>query len=361
MKIALVTGSAGLIGHQSCLFFSKKGFKIVGIDNDMRSYFFGAESSTKNTANSLKSDLKDYDHYNIDIRDYNGIENIFKKYNTDIEIVIHTAAQPSHDWAAKDPLTDFTVNALGTINLLEFTRRFCPKATFIFTSTNKVYGDRPNYLDLVELEMRYEIDPKSYKINDFIGNDGGINELMSIDNTKHSIFGSSKVAADIMCQEYGKYFDMNVGVFRGGCLTGPNHAGSELHGFLSYLVKCVVHNKPYTIFGNKGKQVRDNIHSLDLVNMFWHFFQNPKKGEVYNAGGGRENSTSILEAIDTINNISGKQWNNFTISEIPRIGDHIWYISDITKFKKDYPNWNITITLDETIKQMIDHEKNNFL
>ena len=361
MKVALITGSAGLIGSQASLFFSERGYKIIGIDNDMRAYFFGESSSTKDSLNSLKSKINGYKHYNIDIRDYSKLEEIFKEYSSDIEIVIHTAAQPSHDWAAKEPLTDFSVNATGTMNMLEVTRLNCPKATFIFTSTNKVYGDTPNYLDLVETDTRWELNKETFKLNYCLGSDASINENMSIDNTKHSVFGSSKVAADIMCQEYGKYFGMNVGIFRGGCLTGPNHAGAELHGFLSYLVKCIVHNKPYTIFGYKGKQVRDNIHSYDLVNMFWEFHQNPRKGEVYNAGGGRNNSTSILEAIDTINEVAGTNWSNYTISEQNRIGDHIWYISDLTKFKRDYPNWNITISLQETIRQMVEFERRSLL
>jgi CDP-paratose 2-epimerase len=352
MKIVIVTGSAGLIGSQACDFFHKMGYKIIGIDNDMRSYFFGKEASTDNSRISLENSLKNYEHHCIDIRNYGEIEKIFKRYNTDIEVVIHTAAQPSHDWAVKEPLTDFSVNAVGTMNMLEVTRLNCPKATFIFTSTNKVYGDTPNKSPYIqERETRWEC------VND-LGNLDSINENMSIDNTKHSIFGASKVAADIMCQEYGKYFNMNVGIFRGGCLTGPNHAGSELHGFLSYLVKCIINNKPYTIFGYKGKQVRDNIHSFDLVNMFWEFHKNPKPGEVYNAGGGRDNSISILEAINMINRIAGTNWNNYTISNENRIGDHIWYISDLSKFKKDYPSWKITINLEETLKQMVEFEKN---
>lgn len=350
-NIAIITGSAGLIGSQACSFFSEKGYKIIGIDNDMRAYFFGEGSSTKDSLNSLKSKINDYEHYNIDIRDYQKLSEVFSKYSSSIDIVIHTAAQPSHDWAANEPLTDFSINATGTMNMLEVTRLNCPKATFIFTSTNKVYGDTPNKSPYIqERESRWEC------VND-LGTPTSIDETMSIDNTKHSVFGASKVAADVMCQEYGKYFGMNVGIFRGGCLTGPNHAGAELHGFLSYLVKCIVNNKPYTIFGYKGKQVRDNIHSWDLVNMFWHFHQNPKQGEVYNAGGGRNNSTSILEAIDTINKIAGTNWANYTISEQNRIGDHIWYISDLTKFKTHYPEWNITIDLKETIKQMVDFEK----
>ena len=357
MKIAIITGSAGLIGSQACDFFSNKGYKIIGIDNDMRAYFFGEGSSTKDSLESLKSKINEYEHYNIDIRDYQKLNEVFSKYSSDIDIVIHTAAQPSHDWAANEPLTDFGINATGTMNMLEVTRLNCPKATFIFTSTNKVYGDTPNYLDLIETDTRWELNKETFKYNHCLGSDASINENMSIDNTKHSVFGASKVAADVMCQEYGKYFNMNVGIFRGGCLTGPNHAGAELHGFLSYLVKCIVNNKPYTIFGYKGKQVRDNIHSWDLVNMFWEFHQNPKQGEVYNAGGGRDNSTSILEAIDTINRIAGTNWSNYTISEQNRIGDHIWYISDLRKFRTHYPNWNITIDLEETIRQMVDFEK----
>lgn len=352
MRVAIITGSAGLIGSQTCYFFSKKGYKIIGIDNDMRSYFFGEDSSTKDSLKSLVLNINNYEHYNIDIRDHHKLNEIFSKYSSNIDIVIHTAAQPSHDWAANEPLTDFSINATGTINILEATRLNCPKATFIFTSTNKVYGDTPNKSPYIqERKSRWEC-------VDDLGNLTSINETMSIDNTKHSIFGASKVAADIMCQEYGKYFGMNVGIFRGGCLTGPNHAGAELHGFLSYLVKCIVNDKPYTIFGYKGKQVRDNIHSLDLVNMFWEFHQNPKQGEVYNAGGGRDNSISILEAIDTINRIAGTNWSKYKVIDKNRIGDHIWYISDLTKFKTHYPNWNITISLEETIKQMVEFEKN---
>jgi CDP-paratose 2-epimerase len=368
MKIAIITGSAGLIGSQASDFFHKKGYSVIGIDNDMRSYFFGESSSTTPSIQSLKSKLNNYKHFNIDIRNYQLLEEVFSQYSSDIDIVIHTAAQPSHDWAAKEPLTDFGVNAVGTMNLLELTRIHCPKATFIFTSTNKVYGDRPNFdyyfqngIEfsgtthdtplIIELDKRFEgIDRKTSDL-------ASISEDMSIDNTKHSVFGASKVAADIMCQEYGKYFGINVGVFRGGCLTGPNHAGAELHGFLSYLVKCIVNDKPYTIFGYKGKQVRDNIHSWDLVNMFWHFHQNPRPGEVYNAGGGRLNSTSIIEAISHINSIAGTDWNKWTITDNNRIGDHIWYISDLTKFKSHYTEWQITINLEETLRQMISFEK----
>lgn len=345
MKYALITGSAGLIGSQSVDFFHNKGYHIIGIDNNMRSYFFGENASTEPTKSALVEKYKNYIHYDYDIRNYSDIEKIFKQYGNDIKIVIHTAAQPSHDWAAKEPITDFTVNAMGTLNLLELTRLYCSESTFIFTSTNKVYGDRPNFLNIQEDATRYECyeQKRLYSVDEF----------MSIDDTKHSVFGASKVAADIMCQEYGKYFGMKTGIFRGGCLTGPNHAGTELHGFLSYLVKCIVNDMPYTIFGYKGKQVRDNIHSFDLVNMFWHYHQNPKCGEAYNAGGGRNNSCSILEAIDLINKKLSKNWDKYTISDKNRIGDHIWYISNLSKFKTHYPEWDITNTLDNTLDEMI--------
>ncbi len=361
--IALITGSAGLIGSQSALFFHNKGYDVIGIDNDMRAYFFGKDASTDDSKKALEEDLAQYTHYDIDIRNLNDLEPIFKQYGEKIKIIIHTAAQPSHDWAMKEPITDFTVNAVGTMNLLELTRLNCPKATFIFTSTNKVYGDRPNFSyydkapDLEYKSMMIHEEEKRYEAY-FTGKQlASIDEKMSIDNCKHSIFGASKVAADVMVQEYGKYFGMNTAVFRGGCLTGPNHAGAELHGFLSYLVKCIITDKHYTIFGYKGKQVRDNIHSWDLVNMFWEFHAAPRQGEVYNAGGGRDNSTSILEAIDSINRIAGTNWTNFSLSEDNRVGDHIWYISDLDKFKDHYPNWDITIDLEETLKQMVEFEK----
>lgn len=371
-KAAIVTGSSGLIGSQTVKSLIEKGYYVIGIDNDMRSYFFGSDASTKESEQKMLSDYgrEKFNPVSIDIRDYEGLELVFKYLTEnvttllgkpiefDFDLVVHTAAQPSHDWAAKEPLTDFSVNAIGTMNLLELTRLYAPKATFIFTSTNKVYGDTPNRLNLIELDTRYEA------VSNLSKNPIEVDEFMSIDHTKHSIFGASKVAADIMVQEYGRYFGMNTVVFRGGCLTGPNHAGAELHGFLSYLMKCIVNNKPYTIFGYKGKQVRDNIHSLDLVNMFWHYHQNPIPGAVYNAGGGRENSTSILEAIATANTIlkeensEHKDWKNFKISDDARIGDHQWYISDLTKFKTDYPQWpGITISLDETIRQIIKFEQ----
>ncbi|HET7060321.1 MAG TPA: NAD-dependent epimerase/dehydratase family protein [Candidatus Saccharimonadales bacterium] len=343
MKTALVTGSGGLIGSEAAKFFAEKGFNIIGVDNDMRSYFFGKEASTDWNRQKIENQLKGkYTHYKADIRDNEAIEKIFKKHKFDI--IIHTAAQPSHDWAAKEPFTDFTVNANGTLVMLENMRQHCPKAIFIFTSTNKVYGDTPNRLPLIELEKRWEL-PKDHKFYK------GIDESMSIDDTKHSIFGASKVAADVMVQEYGKYFGFKTAVFRGGCLTGPSHSGAELHGFLAYLIKCIYSGKKYTIFGYKGKQVRDNIHSHDLVNAFYHFYQKPRAGEVYNMGGARNSNISMLEAIEKIEKLLGKK-ANYELSKENRIGDHIWYISDVGKFKKHYPEWNFTYDIDDILKEM---------
>ena len=345
MKIVLVTGSSGLIGGESVEFMSKKFDLVIGIDNDMRSYFFGSESSTNWNKNRLEEACPNFKSYQADIRSIEALSPIFEKYGKDIALIIHTAAQPSHDWAAREPLTDFGVNATGTINLLEMCRLHCPEAVFIFTSTNKVYGDTPNYLPLIEQEKRWEIDTTHPYFTD------GIDELMSVDQTKHSVFGASKVAADIMVQEYGKYFGIKTGVFRGGCLTGPNHSGAQLHGFLAYLMKCAITKDHYTIFGYKGKQVRDNIHSYDLVNMFWHFYQDPKAGEVYNAGGGRHANCSMLEAIDLCEEITGNKMN-FSYSETNRIGDHIWYISNLNKFRSHYPNWTWKYDLKETLAEM---------
>jgi CDP-paratose 2-epimerase len=346
MNIAVITGSAGLIGSEASKFFHAKGFTIIGIDNNMRAYFFGEGASTSWNTNKLKEQLPNYIHHNIDIRDYNSVEHIFKQYGNDIKIVIHTAAQPSHDWAAKEPFTDFSINATGTLNLLEATRNYCSKAVFIYTSTNKVYGDKPNFLPLVELDERWEIAKDHF----FYSN--GIDESMSIDNSKHSIFGASKLAADIMTQEYGKYFGMNTAIFRGGCLTGPAHSGAELHGFLAYLVKCAVEGKPYKVFGYKGKQVRDNIHSYDLINAFWQFYLNPKQGEVYNMGGARFANVSMLEAIRLIKEIANYKLD-FTIVDNNRIGDHIWYVSDVRKFQQHYPKWELTYDIKKTLAEMI--------
>jgi len=350
MNIAIITGSHGLIGSESVTFFSEKMDLIIGIDNDQRAYFFGKEASTLWNKTILEEKFNNYKHYNEDIRDFNSLEKIFKEYQKDIKLIIHTAAQPSHDWAAKEPITDFTINANGTLNLLELTRQNCPEAVFIFTSTNKVYGDSPNELPLIELEKRWEIDKTHQYFKD------GIDESMSIDQSKHSVFGASKVAADVMVQEYGKYFNMKTAVFRGGCLTGPNHSGAQLHGFLSYLMKCSISNTHYTIFGYKGKQVRDNIHAWDLVNMFWHFYNAPKHGEVYNAGGGRFSNCSMIEAIEICENITGNKMN-YSYSNDNRSGDHIWYISDVNKFKKHYPNWEYRYNLTDTMTQMFEKMK----
>lgn len=346
MEVIIITGSAGLIGSEATEFFAQKGFLVIGIDNNMRSYFFGESASTNFKKNKLLENYQNYKHYDVDIRDYSQIERLFIEFQKDIKAVIHTAAQPSHDWAAKEPFTDFTVNANGTLNLLEATRNYCKDAVFIFTSTNKVYGDKPNFLPLIELENRWEIDTK-HKFAEF-----GIDESMSIDNSKHSIFGASKVAADVMVQEYGKYFGMKTGVFRGGCLTGPSHAGAELHGFLAYLIKCAANNTPYTIFGYKGKQVRDNIHSKDLINAFWQFYKKPRFGEVYNMGGSRYSSTSIIEAIQMIKELSSIQIQ-YHLTDNNRIGDHIWYISDVRKFQNHYPEWKYEYDIKKIISEML--------
>ena len=330
MKKVLVTGSAGLIGSESAKFFATLGFEVHGIDNNMREYFFGPEASTEWSKKQLEEKLKKaYKHYVVDIRDTNALETIFEK-NT-FDLIIHTAAQPSHDWAAKEPLTDFGVNAVGTLNLLELYRKYSPEGVFIFTSTNKVYGDTPNALPLVEKETRFEL-PTNHAFYQ------GIDESMSIDQTKHSVFGASKVAADVMVQEYGRYFGLKTAIFRGGCLTGPAHSGAKLHGFLAYLIKCVATETPYTIFGYKGKQVRDNIHANDLVNAFYQFYLKPRKGEVYNIGGSRHSNTSMQEALTKAEGILGKK-AKVNYSKTNRIGDHIWYISDVSKFQKHYPKW----------------------
>ncbi|MBR9859441.1 NAD-dependent epimerase/dehydratase family protein [bacterium] len=345
MKTVIITGSSGLIGGEAVEFFAAKAEKVIGIDNNLRKYFFGENGDTTWNRSRLEEKHDNFEVKNIDIRNYDELEVLFKEHSSDIDLIVHTAAQPSHDWAANEPITDFTVNANGTLNLLELNRLHAPQAVFIFTSTNKVYGDTPNRLPLVELEDRWEIaeDHKYFK--------NGIDELMSIDHTKHSLFGASKVAADVLVQEYGRYFNMKTGVFRGGCLTGPNHSGAQLHGFLSYLMRCGITGDHYTVFGYKGKQVRDNIHSFDLVNMFWHFYQNPRPGEVYNAGGGRHANCSMLEAIKAIEKITGNKMN-YSYSETNRIGDHIWWISDLSKFKSHYPDWNWTYNLEQTLEEM---------
>lgn len=341
-KLVLVTGSAGLIGSEAVRFFANKGFKVIGIDGDLRKYFFGPAASTLWNKNKLKKEVKDYVHINADIRNQKKIEEIFK--NNKIDLIIHAAAQPSHDWAAKEPLTDFTINALGTLIFLEAFRKYAPGAIFIFTSTNKVYGDNPNKLPLKELKTRFEL-PKEHKFYK------GIDESMSLDDTTHSIFGVSKTSADLMVQEYGRYFNLKTGVFRGGCLTGPAHSGAQLHGFLAYLVSSIVNEQEYTIFGYKGKQVRDNIHSFDVVNAFYHFYLNPKKGEVYNLGGSRYSNISVMEAVKKIEKITGKK-AKVKYNSKNRIGDHIWYISDVSKFQKDYPKWEYTYDSNKILEEL---------
>lgn len=350
MSIAIITGSAGLIGSEAATFFANEGFDIVGIDNDMRSYFFGEEGSTSWNRQRLEKLLgAKYRHVSADIRDYETMTKLFQQYGSDIKLVIHTAAQPSHDWAAREPLTDFSINANGTLNMLEATRNYAPDAVFIFTSTNKVYGDTPNRLPLVELEYRWEIEPGHTYEN-------GIREDMSIDNTLHSVFGASKVAADIMVQEYGRYFNMKTACFRGGCLTGPTHSGAELHGFLAYLMKCAVTGKPYKVFGYKGKQVRDNIHSSDLIRAFYEFFKAPRVAEVYNSGGGRFSNCSMLEAIQMCEEISGRKLN-WTYVEQNRIGDHIWWISDNSKFSSHYPEWKLKYNIRQILEEIYEFNK----
>lgn len=345
MSIALVTGSNGLVGSDSARVFASKGMKIIGIDNDARRLFFGKDASTKKMGEILRNDLDSFEQFSVDIRDMGKLEPIFATYGPEIEVIIHAAAQPSHDWAAKDPMTDFSVNAVGTLNLLELARRYCPEAVFIFTSTNKVYGDTPNRLPFVELDTRWEISSEHpfHRL--------GIDETMSIDQSKHSLFGSSKLAADILVQEYGRYFGMNTGVFRGGCLTGPHHAGAQQHGFLSYLVKCTVRGIKYTVYGHKAKQVRDNIHSLDLANMFWHFSMNPRGGEVYNVGGGAHSNCSMMEAIALCETVTGKKLN-WDYDDTERLGDHRWYISNIEKFRSHYPAWDYSYSLSDIIQQI---------
>jgi|TARA_Y100000389_G_C17452434_1_gene515801 CDP-paratose 2-epimerase len=342
-KVALITGSDGLIGSESVKYFHKLGFKIIGIDNNSRKKFFGDEASVLKNRKLLKQNVPEYHHLNIDITSPR-VEKIFKEYGDSLKLIIHTAAQPSHDWAASNPRLDFNVNAYGTLNLLENTRNYSKDAVFIFTSTNKVYGDNPNKIKYKELRKRYTpANNSDYK--------NGFSESFPIDNALHSLFGASKLSADILTQEYGKYFDMKTVAFRGGCLTGGGHAGTMLHGFLSYLMKCVVLEKEYSIFGYKGKQVRDNIHSTDLVNCFYEFYKNPKAGEVYNIGGGLESNCSMLEAIEISESIAQKTLNYNYIDET-RKGDHQWYVSDISKFKHDYPNWKISYGINEILEDI---------
>ena len=347
MKIALITGSSGLVGSESVEFFIKKKFMVIGIDNDFRKFFFGKSASTKWVKRFLEKKYnKNYKHFNSDITKIDEIEKIFKKYKNKIKVVIHSAAQPSHDWAASNPELDFKVNAIGTLNLLNLTKKYLnKKIPFIYMSTNKVYGDNPNKLKMKKKKLRFELANNNNYLN-------GINESMSIDNCVHSFFGVSKLSADLMVQEFGVNFGMNTVCFRAGCITGSKHSGAKLHGFLSYLVKSCLKEKKYTIIGYEGKQVRDNIHSSDLVNCFWEYYKNPGKGMVYNIGGGRKCSCSITEAINIIEkkaNIKVK----LKVLKKARTGDHIWWITDNKKFMKDYPNFKIKYNIEKVIEELI--------
>ena len=347
MSVAIITGSAGLIGSEAVRFFHEAGYDVAGVDNNLREYFFGKDGSTLWNREQLVKALPRYTHHDFDIRDASAVDALFARHGREVALVIHAAAQPSHDWAAREPLTDFHVNATGTLHMLEACRKHAPDAAFIFTSTNKVYGDTPNSLPLVETPTRWELDvTHPYHAH-------GIDESMRIDQSKHSLFGASKVAADILVQEYGRYFGMRTAVFRGGCLTGPAHAGAELHGFLAYLVKCALTGRDYTIFGYKGKQVRDNIHSNDLIAAFARFVEAPRAGVVYNMGGGRHSNCSMLEAIAAIRDITGRELR-FTLSDEHRSGDHIWWISDVRKFQTDYPGWTHQYDTERLLREIID-------
>lgn len=348
MSVVIITGSGGLVGSEAVQFFHDAGFDVIGIDNDMRSSFFGPDSSTAWRSNELANTLKNFKLEQIDIRDKDSLNSIFS-YGKSITAIIHCAAQPSHDWAASNPEIDFTINALGTLYLLEAARKFSPDAVFINLSTNKVYGDTPNTLPLIEEATRWSLAP-AHEYAEF-----GIPETMSIDKSTHSLFGVSKTSADLLTQEYGKYFGMQTVTFRGGCLTGPSHSGAPLHGFLAYLVRCAITKNPYIILGYKGKQVRDNIHSADLVSAFWQVINKPISGEVFNIGGSQISNTSVIEAIEKIQELTGEEML-ISYDESPRVGDHIWYVSDIRKFKSFYPEWEITKNTTEILSEMIDSQ-----
>ncbi len=347
MAIAIITGSGGLIGSEAVRFFADQGLEVIGVENDMRARFFGPEASTTPTSERLAEEVDGFQWERMDIRDAEGVASLFARHAQQIELIVHTAAQPSHDWAASDPQTDFTVNANGTLNLLQAARAHAPDASFIFTSTNKVYGDRPNFLPLEEHETRLEL-PESHRWY------GGIDTEMPIDLTTHSLFGVSKAAADLLVQEYGRYFDMPTVCFRGGCLTGPQHAGAELHGFLAYLMRCTVTGTPYTIYGYGGKQVRDNIHASDVVRAFAAFHANPRTAAVYNLGGGRDSNVSMIEAIGLCEGIAGRKLD-YTLSEQARVGDHRWWISDLGAFKADYPEWQLTFGIEDVLHDIYEH------
>lgn len=353
MTVIIVTGSAGLVGSETALYFADRGLDVVGIDNDMRRRFFGDEASTSWQRQRLERQLgARYRHLDLDIRDVDAIDRVFERHGAAIGLVVHAAAQPSHDWAAREPRTDFEINANGTLSLLEATRRHAPDAAFVFCSTNKVYGDAPNRLPLVELEHRWEIDPGHRYCN-------GIAEDMSVDQCLHSLFGVSKLAADSLVQEYGRYFGLRTACFRGGCLTGPNHSGTQLHGFLAYLMRCAATSTPYTVFGYEAKQVRDNIHSADLVRAFHAFYEAPRVGEVYNIGGGRASNCSMREAIAMCEEITGRavRWS---YDERARQGDHQWYISDLSKLQAHYPGWSVTYDVRTILQEIYDANRSRW-
>jgi CDP-paratose 2-epimerase len=349
MPKLIVTGSGGLVGSEAVSHFIEAGYEAIGLENDMRARFFGADASTSHTTETLLERYpREFRSLALDIRDGAEVERVFAEHGGALELVVHTAAQPSHDWAARDPQTDFAVNANGTLNLLEAARKHAPTATFVFCSTNKVYGDLPNHLPLVEYPQRLDL-PEDHRYY------GGIDTTMSIDRSTHSLFGVSKAAADLLVQEYGRYFDMPTVCFRGGCLTGPNHAGTQLHGFLSYLMKCAMTGEPYTVFGYGGKQVRDNIHAADLVAAFESFHRAPKAGAIYNIGGGRQSNCSMLEAIELCQEIAGRELS-WSMAGENRVGDHRWWISDLEPFKRDYPGWGITHDVRDILTQI--YERN---
>ncbi len=352
MALAIITGSTGLVGSEAVNFFHDKGFDIIGIDNNLRKFFFGKNGSTSWNKSKLLKRNKNFINLNVDIRNLKKLTSIFKKYSKRISLIIHCAAQPSHDYGKNYPFLDFNVNATGTLNLLELTKKFCPDAPFIFMSTNKVYGDNPNKLKIIERKTRWELDKND---NNF----KGIKENFSIDNATHSFFGVSKTYADLIVQEYGKNLGLKTVCFRGGCITGPNHSGAALHGFLSYLVKASLKYKKYNLIGYKGKQVRDNLHSLDLINCFWEFYKKPKYGEVYNIGGGRYSNCSITEALDLVEDITKIKIRRKYI-ETPRVGDHIWYISNLSKFKKHYPKWKQKYNTKKIIKELVETSNYEF-
>jgi CDP-paratose 2-epimerase len=346
MPTAIITGSGGLVGSESVRHFVEAGYDVIGLDNDMRAQFFGPDATTTRVTEALSERYPEFHALDVDIRDTERIDRIFGEHSDQLRIVVHAAAQPSHDWAASDPQTDFTINANGTLNLLEGTRRHAPDATFVYVSTNKVYGDLPNNLPLVELETRLEL-PEDHPWS------RGIDTSMSIDRSTHSLFGVSKAAGDLLVQEYGRYFGMPTVCFRGGCLTGPNHAGAELHGFLSYLMRCAVTGAPYTVFGYDGKQVRDNLHSADLVAAFAAFHAAPRAAAVYNIGGGRASNCSMLEAIALCEEITGRSLD-WELSEEPRTGDHRWWISDLDEFRTDYPEWTVKRDVPSILREIHD-------